>query len=78
MRTVDIDEVAKNLLSLIDDVASGETLIVEKGGQAIAKIVPLRGEDRPSRLGFLTGYGQLPDNFGVMHAEAISDLFENR
>ncbi len=42
MRAVDEDDIADQLTELLDLVEAGEAVLIKRGGQAIAKLIPVR------------------------------------
>ena len=55
MKQVNIHEAKTHLSRLLDQVASGETVIIAKAGRPIAKLVKAEEEAPKARLGFLKG-----------------------
>ncbi len=78
MDIVNIHEAKTHLSRLLERTAKGEGFIIAKAGKPVAKVVPVDapepGEVR--RLGFLRGYGQIPDDFDEMGAKTIAEQFE--
>ncbi|QTF93683.1 type II toxin-antitoxin system Phd/YefM family antitoxin [Halomonas sp. BM-2019] len=78
MDTVNIHEAKTHLSRLLARAAEGETIVIAKAGQPIAKLTPI---DAPAagktrRLGFLEGVFQIPDDFDTMGSTAIAEMFE--
>lgn len=78
MATVNIHEAKTHLSRLLARAAKGETIVIAKAGQPIAKLTPL---DAPSagqarRLGFLEGVFQIPDDFDTMGSDTITEMFD--
>jgi prevent-host-death family protein len=77
VKPVNIHEAKTHLSRLVDRVASGETIVIAKSGQPVAKLSPLdsvSGETK-RRTGFLIGRIQVPDDFDRMGEAEIADLF---
>ncbi len=77
MRTVNIHEAKTHLSRLLEEVGSGEPLIIAKAGKPLVKVVPL---DAPNptemrRLGFMAGQFTVPDDFDRMHEREIEQMF---
>ena len=73
--------VAKTHLSrLLDRAAKGEPFIIAKAGKPLVKVLPLDAADlgQASRLGFMTGQIEVPDDFNRMGSAEIEQLFESR
>ena len=67
---------AKSQLSqLVHRAARGETILIAKAGQPLARLVPLEAASGSRRLGFLAGQAQVPDDFDQIGTEDIADLF---
>lgn len=60
MRTVTATEVSRSLAALLDEVESGETVVVTRGGRRIAFIGPAAVSNRGDVVALLTA--GLPDN----------------
>lgn len=78
MDTVNIHEAKTHLSRLLARAANGETVVIAKAGQPIAKLTPI---DAPSagktrRLGFLESVFQIPDDFDTMGSDAMAGMFE--
>lgn len=77
MKTVNIHEAKTHLSKLVDEAAAGEPFIIAKAGKPVAKVTAL---DTPTgskkrRLGFLAGQFSVPDDFDVMGAAQIEEMF---
>jgi prevent-host-death family protein len=60
---INIHEAKTHLSRLVEDVASGNEVLIAKGGRAMAKLVPLRRDDNPRRPGLLKGKLRIADDF---------------
>jgi prevent-host-death family protein len=78
MLTVNIHEAKTHLSRLIEQASRGEAFIIAKSGRPMVKVVPLEAEESgtASRLGFMTGEIDVPDDFDQMGGEQIASLFE--
>ena len=66
MKQVNLYEAKTDLSALVEEVASGEEIIIAKNGKPKAKLVPVTPNDLrpPPRFGIWDHYGwHLPDNF---------------
>ncbi|MCG5526470.1 type II toxin-antitoxin system prevent-host-death family antitoxin [Ectothiorhodospira haloalkaliphila] len=77
MDTVNIHEAKTQLSRLLARASQGETVIIAKAGQPIAKLTPI---DTPPaskvrRLGFLEGAFQVPGDFDTMASDEIAEMF---
>ena len=75
MRTVDMHEAETHLSQLVERAAEGEAFIIAKAGKPLVKVVPLEKTSRLSRLNFLKGQIQVPDDFDTMCQEEIEEMF---
>jgi prevent-host-death family protein len=60
---VNIHEAKTHLSRLIEDVASGNEVLIAKGGRPMARLVPLGRDDNPRRAGLLKGKLKIDENF---------------
>jgi prevent-host-death family protein len=77
MRIVNIHEAKTHLSRLIEEVKSGEPLIIAKAGKPLVKVMPVDAPD-PSevrRLGFMAAQLTVPDDFDRMHESEIEQMF---
>ena len=75
MNTINIDEAKSQLSRLVDRAARGETFVIAKAGKPLVKVSALDTPARPSRLGFLEGEIEVPDDFDRMGEREIAALF---
>jgi prevent-host-death family protein len=72
---VDIHEAETQLSLLLERVASGEEVIITKGGKPLAKLVPAETLPRARWLGSAKGEFTVPDDFNDPLPKEIEDLF---
>ena len=60
---INIHQAKTHLSRLIEDVASGNEVLIAKGGRPMARLVPLRRDDTPRRPGMLKGKLKISDDF---------------
>jgi len=77
VQTVNIHEAKTHLSRLVEQAAKGEPFVIAKAGKQLVKVSAL---DSPTgyqmrRLGFLSGYIKVPDDFDRMGREEIGQLF---
>ena len=60
---INIHEAKTHLSRLIEDVASGNEVLIAKGGRAMARLVPLGRDDSPRKIGLLRGKLRIGDDF---------------
>ena len=76
MRKVNIHEAKTHLSRLIDEAANGEPFIIAKAGRPMVKVLAVDAPTRSaSRLGFMAGEIEVPDDFDRMGQREIEDLF---
>jgi prevent-host-death family protein len=75
MNTVNIDEAKSQLSRLVDRAARGESFVIAKDGKPLVKVSALDTPSEPSRLGFLEGEIEVPDDFDRMGEQEIAALF---
>jgi prevent-host-death family protein len=60
---INIHQAKTHLSRLIEDVASGNEVLIAKGGRPMARLVPLSRDDTPRRPGLLKGKLRIADEF---------------
>ena len=76
MQIVNIHEAKTHLSRLIALAAKGTPFIIAKAGKPLVKVVPVSGEpSRKTRLGFLAGQFEIPDDFDRMGQADIEAMF---
>lgn len=75
--TVNIEEAQAKLVKLVDDLAPGEELVLQRSGKPVAKLVRLEDGDRPKKrlLGSAKGDFVVPDDFDDPLPKEIEDSF---
>ncbi|KAF0099612.1 MAG: prevent-host-death family protein [bacterium] len=77
MQTVNIHEAKTHFSRLVDQVASGEEILIARAGKPVARLVPLASPPtQPRALGAGKGRFTLPEDFSSLHEEAIRRMFE--
>ena len=77
MRTINIHNAKTQLSRLVEQAAKGEAFIIAKAGKPLVKVVPLDATEagQRSRLGFMAGEIEVPDDFDQMGNTEIAVLF---
>ena len=76
MMQINIHEAKTQLSMLVDKVAGGEPFIIAKAGKPMAKVIPfIATKNKPTRVGFLSGQIEVPDDFDQMGQEEIAEMF---
>jgi prevent-host-death family protein len=79
MKNVSIPEAASNLAQLVDAVAAGEDVVIEKDGVAAVRLVRIEPlPKRPRRFGLLKGKFEIPDDFDAPLPDDVLADFEGR
>ena len=62
---INIHQAKTHLSRLIEDVATGNEVLIAKGGRPMARLVPLGRDDSPRRAGMLKGKLKISDDFDL-------------
>jgi len=77
MRLINIHEAKTQLSRLVDQASQGEPFIIAKSGKPMVKVTaltaPLPAEQ--TRLGFMAGQIEVPEDFDRMGEAEIENLF---
>lgn len=65
---INIHQAKTHLSRLIEDVASGNEVLIARGGRPMARLVPLRRDETPRRPGMLKGKLKISDDFDLAEA----------
>jgi prevent-host-death family protein len=63
MRTVNIHEAKTHLSRLLEEVSTGEEVVIARAGKPVARLVPVRSVSRRRKLGVLVGKFAVPRDF---------------
>ncbi|MGD0898765.1 MAG: hypothetical protein ABR915_13090 [Thermoguttaceae bacterium] len=75
--SINIDEVQRNLLSFLERVQRGETVVIMKGDQPVAEVRPVVSTpSQPRPFGLCTGEFQVPEGFDAPLPEEVLREFE--
>jgi prevent-host-death family protein len=79
MDIINIHEAKTHLSRLVELAAKGESFIIAKAGKPMVKVIALDAPEtnEMKRLGFMTGYITIPDDFDRMGEKEIEQLFGN-
>jgi prevent-host-death family protein len=75
MITINIHEAKTHLSRLIEGAVKGEPFIIAKAGKPLVKVTAIEPEPFKSRLGFMKGEYNVPDDFDTMFQAEIEDMF---
>lgn len=77
MDVVNMHEAKAQLSKLVRRASRGETILIARSGQAVARLMPLESppHDDSARLGFLSGRITTPDDFDTLGADSIATSF---
>ncbi len=80
MRTVNMHEAKTHLSRLVRKAVEGEPFIIARAGKPLVRVTAMDAETAPkkSRIGFLDGQFQVPDDFDTMFADEIQAMFEGK
>ena len=78
MLQVNIHEAKTNLSALLEKTKEGESFVIAKAGKPLAVVSPYRGlanQESPSRIGFLKGAFEIPEDFDALGQDEIIAMF---
>ena len=80
MRIVNMHQARTHLSRLVRDAVEGEPFVIARAGKPLVQVTALDAKTEPtkSRLGFLDGQFQVPDDFDTMFADEIQAMFEGK
>ncbi|MBK6973539.1 MAG: type II toxin-antitoxin system Phd/YefM family antitoxin [Sterolibacteriaceae bacterium] len=78
MPVVNIYEAKTQLSRLIEKAASGEDVVIGRGGRPVARITSLTPAKQPIRFGLLKGRIKLADDFDAPLPDEVLGAFEGR
>jgi prevent-host-death family protein len=78
MTTINIYEAKAQLSKLVEKAASGEDVIIARGGKPIARLTRLEAPQRKIRFGLLKGNVKVAKDFDAPLADDIFARFEGR
>lgn len=75
MTTVGIHETKTNLSKLLRRVSAGEEIVITRGGEPVAKLVPVQSRGH-RRLGIDDGRFEVPTDFDAPLPDELLQAFE--
>ena len=78
MKQVNVHEAKTHLSRLLEEVETGEEIVVAKAGRPVAKLSPIRAKGRRRKLGLLDGKFRIPNDFNAPLPDEILDAFAGR
>ena len=78
MKTINVHQAKTQLSRLLEEVASGQEIIIAKAGKPVARLVSLRTASKKRQLGILEGKLTVMPDFDAPLPDAILDAFEER
>ncbi|GAA4656899.1 type II toxin-antitoxin system prevent-host-death family antitoxin [Streptomyces chumphonensis] len=76
-RQYNVHEAKTHLSRILEQVASGEEVVISKAGEPVAKVVPLRQKVRRTGRGSLRGRVHIADDFDEL-PDDLADAFGAR
>jgi prevent-host-death family protein len=76
-RQYNVHEAKTHFSRILEQVATGEEVIISKAGEPVAKVVPLRPKVRRTGRGSLPGEIHIPEDFDEL-PDDIADAFGMR
>lgn len=74
MRQVDVHEAKTELSRLLEEVEAGERVVIARGGEPVAVLVPYRATVRRRRLGLFFGQAKIHSDFDELPADIAETL----
>jgi prevent-host-death family protein len=80
MQTYNIHDAKTQLSKLVEMAAKGESFVIAKAGKPMVKVIALDAPEssQMKRFGFMAGQIKVPDDFNVMGATEIKEMFEGK
>ena len=79
MRTVNIHDAKTHFSRLVDAAIQGETIVIAKEGQPVAKLTRLASSAvQPPRLGWYKNMPEVPDDFDEWMSDELAALFQGK
>ncbi|MGU3434978.1 type II toxin-antitoxin system Phd/YefM family antitoxin [Actinomycetes bacterium M1A6_2h] len=75
---VNMHEAKTNLSRLVEQVEAGDEVIIARSGKPVAKLVRIEHDAAQSRIGFMVGALEVPDDFDTLGQPEIDELFDSR
>lgn len=76
MQQVNIHQAKTQLSALLEQVRAGESFVIAKAGTPVAVVSPYSAtHGSKSRIGFLAGQLNVPDDFDELGQEQITAMF---
>ncbi|MEU2773955.1 type II toxin-antitoxin system prevent-host-death family antitoxin [Streptomyces sp. NPDC007162] len=77
VRQYNVHEAKTHFSRILEQVATGEEVVISKAGEPVAKVVPLRPKVRRTARGSLRGRIHIPEDFDEL-PDDIADAFGMR
>ncbi|MCY4058564.1 MAG: type II toxin-antitoxin system prevent-host-death family antitoxin [Gammaproteobacteria bacterium] len=80
MRTVNMHQAKTHLSRLVGEAVDGEPFVIARAGKPLVRVTALDAKSpaKKSRLGFLDGQFEVPEDFDTMLADEIQAMFEGK
>ncbi|MFC0199087.1 type II toxin-antitoxin system Phd/YefM family antitoxin [Paracoccus rhizosphaerae] len=75
MKTVNIHDAKTNLSKLVEAAVQGEPFVIARAGKPMVKVMQIDSRP-PTRIGFLDGAYEIPEDFDRMDSGRIRSMFE--
>jgi len=73
-----VHEAKTHLSRLIEEVETGEEVVVAKAGKPVARLCPIAAKGRHRKLGLLNNRFKIPDDFNAPLPDDVLDSFAVR
>jgi len=78
MKQVNIYEAKTQLSRLVEEVESGEEIVIARAGKPVARLTRVAPASAARRLGVLDGRFRIPDDFNAPLPDEVLAAFEGR
>jgi prevent-host-death family protein len=78
MRQINIHEAKTQLSRLVEEVASGDEIVIAKAGKPVARLVGIERNHAPRKFGLLKGKIQIADDFDAPLPADVLEAFEGQ
>jgi prevent-host-death family protein len=76
MEQVNIHAAKTHFSKLVARAGNGESVVIAKNGEPVAKLIPFTVKKNAPRIGFMKDAFTIPDDFDTAYADEIASMFE--
>jgi prevent-host-death family protein len=78
MSSINLNQAKTHLSKLVDQAASGQDVVIARGGKPVARLTKLSADTGPIRFGMLKGKIKIAADFNAPLPEDLIAKFEGR